>query len=324
MAVVVSKRIKGLYLGMVVAIIGFVLSSPWWVTVAENHSLTIFTQPLQTVHSGSTTSIQVVARRALNLDPANQVIAPIFRIEGSIADTSIFIWNIGLLGCIYLLLNKRLLLPIWFGVTVALMNQPRFQMLFLPLFATPLLIDVLGPALYERANAIPDVITSKHLFNIILICLILSSSVIGGILVVSSNSYSPDSIDDDIVEGMEWTNNNTPSDSTFVTIGGRGEWLPYFADRTIVFSPWGTEWTGQQAVYMQRLGALSRCPTARCVSTQLSQTNTTPDYIFITKDTYYVGLIPRQGQGPSRTAMDISGKYTLVYENRNVLIYRIN
>jgi hypothetical protein len=69
------------------------------------------------------------------------------------------------------------------------------------------------------------------------------------------------------IEAMEWIKNNTPSEAKFVALTRDQvlEWLPFVAQRTIMNTPFGSEWEpieGQRILQLN--GQLRSCRNTTC------------------------------------------------------------
>jgi hypothetical protein len=124
---------------------------------------------------------------------------------------------------------------------------------------------------------------------------------------------------------MNWVRTNVATNADFVVLGDRAEWFPYFADRTILVSWWGSEWTETSTFYEEvaLYRTVSRCPNAACVSESLGRAGHTPDYLYVNTDTYTVRGKEFRQVDRLHASLRASPRYVSVYENDGVVVYRV-
>jgi hypothetical protein len=113
--------------------------------------------------------------------------------------------------------------------------------------------------------------------------------VIGPISVVRNGPFSEDStLDEKIVEAMNWVKMNTDPDSQFIVISGWDvlDWFPHLTRRTVLNIPFGSEWQPDEDKSIKEFNKLvDSCKNTECILS-LSQTIKEQDHIilFINKE----------------------------------------
>ncbi len=85
---------------------------------------------------------------------------------------------------------------------------------------------------------------------------------------------------------MRWAREQTSAESMFLVAGDPAEWFPAFAERTVIASPWGSEWQPpdererQVELYRDSAG----CASAACIKQIPVRTNVSPEYVYLTRE----------------------------------------
>jgi hypothetical protein len=305
-----QRSLEGLGRGLVVAGGGLLIASPWIVRVTSTHGIDVFTSAAGT-HGGLGAGVTVFLDRVG--DPF-------------VSFPAIFVWYVLLLLGIYSLVRRRqYFLPLWFGVSVFLMDEIRFAFIPGVMILTIGVSDVL-PAIRARLFGTERTPTSQIAVTAVVLCLLVS---LGGLFVAGQSFTSHDSmpafIDREDTTAMSWVRAETPSDAEFVVIGDAAEWFPYFTDRTILVGPWGVEWKTPTA-YQRQMDAykgLSDCDTAGCLTHTLRSNGRHPEYLYVPKGQYTVRGFSSVQSNRMRRSLERSDRYEIAYENAGVLVVRV-
>ncbi|WP_224334458.1 hypothetical protein [Haloprofundus halobius] len=329
-----DRSLTGLLEGAAVAVGGIALASPWWLTIISYHGVGIFAGAAGT-HGGIGKQLFqliptfVPGSASFNPPAVLFSIRPgLFNLQSSgMMITSAF-FALYILSGIYLAWRREFFLPGWFAVCIVLVSKPRFVFTLGPLMAAVVIFDVLRLT-YRRLSISPQRRRRAELATIFLVAILgMSVSVFyaGGHLNSHAGSTSqPAFINGSDVETMEWVDENTEPDATFVVVGDAAEWFPLYTDRTILVGPWGVEWRGQ-AQYEQQLGLfnrLSTCRTEACITKYLTESGTAPEYLYVPKGEYSVRGMESFQSSQMRQELVDSGRYDLVYENRGAMVFEV-
>ncbi|WP_458210086.1 ArnT family glycosyltransferase [Haladaptatus sp. NG-SE-30] len=305
-----DRSLTGLRNGVIVVGSGLLIASPWLVQVATNHGLDILTAAAGT-HGG------LGAGLSLFFDRLNDPFA---------TSPFIVVWYLLLvLGISYFVVKRRFFLPLWFGISVFLIDEIRFAFIPGVMLLTVGLTDVV-PAIRSRLSDSSEQSISLTTIQVLVLGLFV---LLGTIYVTgvpfAGQSTMPAFIDREDRTAMAWVQSETPSDADFVVLGDAAEWFPYLTERTILVGPWGVEWKTPTAYYQQMdaYTDISECTTARCLTTNLQNHKQQPSYIYIPKETYTVRGTAIDQSGAMRRSIERSDRYQIAYENKGVLIVRI-
>ncbi|WP_227377391.1 ArnT family glycosyltransferase [Haladaptatus halobius] len=305
-----SRSLVGLRDGATVAGVGLAIAVPWVALVASNHGIGVLTSAAGT-HGGLGAGATLFVRRL-----------------GDPLSTSVFIvvWYLLLtLGVYYFVSKRRPFIPVWFVVSVFLMDEIRFAFVPGVLLVTMGLTDVV-PAIRSRLpGSDGKTITPTAVQAFVLGLLVVSGTLFVVGIPIAGQTPMPAFIDQEDTEAMEWAKTETPNDAEFVVLGDAAEWFPYFTERTILVGPWGVEWT-TPAKYRQQMDVytdLSTCHTARCLTNELRVQQSQPTYLYVPKGTYTVRGTTIDQPKRMRRSLERSERYRIAYENEGVLVVRV-
>ncbi|MFC6825096.1 glycosyltransferase family 39 protein [Halopelagius fulvigenes] len=298
---VFDRSLAGLVRGAIVGLGGTVVASPWLAWMASVHGVETFAA------AGST--------------------------HGGIGGGMSFLYGaisvytaIPLVAAAYLLVVRReRFLPLWFVAAEVLFKQPRFSYTVGSFALVAVGLDVAGRIrALDRAG--PRNVDWRAAGTA---ALILAATVGGGAylayeMTLVTDPTTPEFLDDEAVEAMEWAATETPEDATFVVLGDAAEWFPVQAERTILVGPWGVEWEGADK-YEPQLGAyknVSACQTASCVERTAATVGANPDYVYVPKGRYTVRGAGMVQFGSLERSFERSPRWELAFENEGVAIYR--
>lgn len=208
------------------------------------------------------------------------------------SEPKITLWSVtGLLGCLWLIWNKKYFLPVWLlSILIFLKRGPETTAsVIIALFSAEFLALGFRTTLAKRKNSVMVILII--IWVIIYILSVLTPPYLRVNTWMESVSL-PDR------EAMAWVKQNTEPGKKFVVLsglvegmwGGDGvaEWFPVLADRESILTIQGTEWKKDEPIRRFLLGAgISRCLTKDIVCVDLINTKAFPepfDYIYLTNN----------------------------------------
>jgi hypothetical protein len=309
-----DRSLAGLIRGATVAVGGLLLAVPWWAHVITTYSITTLTGAAAT-HRGLISS---------PMDIAMELITVIF------SGTALSLWwGLMIIGAAVLLWRRRFFLPVWLFVSLMVMNEKRF-----PLVPGVLIIAVLLSLLLDSQSVesvdgsrweTTDHGSVKYIFIVIICFMVIAGGVSASGTLLGSGPSMVSFVDTDDRTAMQWVQTHTSSNATFVVLGDTGEWFPYLTHRTSLVGRWGVEWVSADRYRTQltMFWNLSTCHTAQCLTENLHRYDVHPDYVYVPTERYTViTTIHKQPASMRRTLTD-SNAYKLVYENDEVMIFRV-
>lgn len=313
-----DRSLRGLIKGASVAVSGLLLATPWLLHVHSNYGIETLTGAAAT-HKGLIHGPMLIISRLID---------PLF------AGTATSLWYLLILiGVAVSLWRRRFVLPAWFILAMAVMNELRFPFVPGVMLVAVALHSLPHHWLEHRISANAD----KQRWRTIVRGGIKGTIILViGIMIIAGGAYAAGTllgsgpsmvsfIDDDDRAAMQWAQTETPSDAEFVVLGDAGEWFPYFTNRTILVGRWGVEWISAAEYQSQlaQLWELSTCHTEQCLTTTLDRHGVQPEYVYIPKGEYTV-LTEGVNQPPSmRQTLVDSDKYQMKYENDGVMVFRL-
>jgi len=308
-----DRTLWGLLRGAVVGFGGLLLAAPWWTQVMAYHGVDVFTAAAGT-HGGIGGGIPSVAS-LVNVHPDSAFIGTVWSI-------------IPVLGVAYLLKERRYFLPVWFVAVAFALGKSRFTLTVGSLIIAVFLLEVVGGWLKQESS----IAVGRRGVVTFTLALIATVGLAGGAMYTTSdvNAHAgspslPQFIDQRDVEAMNWVEENTGSDATFVVQGDAAEWFPQQTKRTMLVGPWGVEWQGHEP-YNRQLDlyrGVSSCNSATCMTQTLSEENVRPDYIYLPKGKFTVRGMQYQRTSQLAMSMHLSPRYQTVFENDGVIIFEM-
>jgi len=289
-----DRSVTGLLRGAVVGFGALVLATPWLLTVVNVHGAAVFSGAAGT-HGG--------------------IGGGIYRVRNWGTTWALFPMLVG----VGLLATKRRVLGVWTGVVWILFAQPRFAYVVGSITVVAAVAELADRDLLSVPTAAS---------RTILITLVLVSAVgvagIGYEFAGPTDGTTPEFVDDDDIEAMEWATEETRPSATFVVFGDAAEWFPVVAERTILVSPWGAEWRGP-GTYEPHLDAFvtgSHCDSVDCAETEMATVDAQPDYVYVPKGSYTVRGGSRWTNGTLIDSFADSPRYRHAFENDGVVVYQ--
>ena len=302
---------RGLVHGAAVALGGFALASPWWLSVVATHGVDVFAGAAGT-HDGLGGGLHRIGAAFLSpLVPD--------------AETPFFLAVYA--GMAYFLYRRAYLLPAWLVVAGYVVGKARF--LFVPgsMMVAVLVVDWLLP----RASAAAPGRLRDRAGPAVVALVVLLATGLGGLAAAGElaiwhgDPSQPAFVDDDDLAAMAWAAENTSPSARFVVLGDAAEWFPLVADRPILVGHWGAEWEGAGA-YQRQLSLyreVSACGTERCVTATLSAAGVEPEYVYVPKGHYTIRGEANRAPPSLVDSMAVADRYERVYENEGVAVFRV-
>ncbi|WP_458204588.1 ArnT family glycosyltransferase [Haladaptatus sp. NG-SE-30] len=304
---------RGFGYGAVVAIGGLVLAAPWWWQIVSMHGPTIFTAAAGT-HDGLGGGLSRLYE---------SFVSPFF------SQSQWPFYLLSLAGVLSLGVRRRFFLPVWLLSTGYFFVQDRLLYVAGAMAAAVFLLDVGLPPI--RARLEDD--TQQQIVSLFVVFLLVGSVVGLGVLtttdfesgVQTERMLPAPYMDNQDRHAMEWVKQQTAPSARFVVVGDAAELFPFVTDRTNLISPWGVEWKGNaQFEYHKELyDSTSACTTAECLTRSLGEARLHPEYVYVPKEHYTIRRDDHTQSPQMRRSLIASKQYTLVFENRGVMIFRV-
>jgi hypothetical protein len=283
----------GLFYGAAVAAGGLIITGPWWVTAISNHGIGIFLNVAGSIGNDSGWIADLLHLFAINIE--------------TYGTTILMAWSLPVLGFLYVLARGRLLLIGW-GSAVFFLAGTWFVYFFLALVAAVFVVEVIGPT-YVQSNTALDEEWQLRILGVVLVVLFVT----GAGLAVSASKDRSSSLDEKDIAALEWTNEHTASNATFVVRNPSvTEWFPYYTERTVLTTRYGVEWFGPERAeqYRKEADAITSCLDVPCIDKRLTEYNLDPDY-----------LVVRQYLADS---VRDHPHYTIVFENGGMVVATVD
>jgi len=326
--IMLSRKRTGFINSILVGLIVFLVSAPWWATVIHYHGL----EPLL---KGAATGQKTLA--------VFHLLFFVFTEEPYATVIAI----LGLIGIARQLLRRDYLLPLWMAIPFFVEGRSAAGPAAIPLamLAAIGLVDVLfaGLGVLGAKNASTQTPTSvgnemqwsdqilpseRNIFLYVLLYLIFSTYQFGWGL-SNATLYSPDQ------EAMAWVRTHTSDQSRFLVLTGTSsvscdsvlEWFPALTGRQSIFTVQGTEWTQGKnfSQYVTSTYPAQKCLSsgeASCLDTAVSRA--AYDFIYVSKILRVDNCLPLS---PQRTFpaflehMRADPGFQTVYETEGVIIF---
>lgn len=311
---VTDRSLLGLVRGATVAIGGLALAAPWWLLVGARHGMDIFL-----LASNSRSSLGGGMARIMSL------------FVWPVTDVDIFtlFYVLAFAGTIYALYRRRIFLSLWLITASYLIGTPRFTFVAGSMVASLFVFEVLVPAARRAAPSVSR--RRKLVAGGIALLVALSSTGVGMAFAGSqlntahqTSTTLPETVDQTDIEAANWAQANTDPSASFMVLGDSAEWFPYYADRTIQVSPWGTEWTDRFHLEGHLMKEMSLCSGVACLEENLHSTKGTPKYLYVPTSEFTVRGKEYQPRDQLITDLRRSEDYHLRYSNGGVMIFEVD
>ena len=232
-----TKQLRPLLVGCVVALIGTVVSAPWWLVVARRH--------------GFRTLLNAAGSRGTFLGNLYGVV-----LFNPFQES--FWEQLVVLGAFYAIVRHSYgtFLTLWFVGLMAVGEVGYLRPISGAVLVAIGLIGVVVPCLYDAATqsvasfSTPTRAVIPPLFAFGFIVLVVMHSV--GTAGVAAYGEGFDGPQQDTLDALAWVEGQTPPDSQFVIVDPDpeagwwiGDWFPAMTDRTAIDVRYGQEWKGR-------------------------------------------------------------------------------
>ncbi|EFW91034.1 hypothetical protein ZOD2009_15631 [Haladaptatus paucihalophilus DX253] len=305
---------SGVGLGASVAIGGIILAAPWWWHVVSMHGISIFTAAAGT-HDGLGGGIARLF---------DSFVKPL------LSQSQWLFYALSVAGSLALVRQRKLFVPTWMLLTGYLLTQDRLLYVAGAMAAAVFICEVCLPIAKRQLGGE----LRERYISLLLLALISSSIVAGGVLMTTDSATEnrietllPASYMDRHDErAMGWVKRHTLPSSRFVVLGDAAELFPFLTHRTSLMSPWGVEWKGNPQFERQKrlYDSTSACKSAGCLTQSFQNADRQPEYVYVPKGEYTIRRDDHVQSIRMRRSLVRSPEYTLVFENRGVMIYRVS
>lgn len=305
-----SRSWQGFGSGFAVALIGLGIAMPWLLTVVSNHGL----GPI--LAASGTRGGLITPWRLFNL-------VQIGSLKG-LSGGAIALFILPVIGGSYLVLNNKFLLPVW-SVTATVFHGAEYVIAILIPMSVIAVFEVILPALQDTEY--PGVLSTWFVVALILILQFGPATLVaadlggGGPDTDSSPDFLERYLTEEDLDAASWLEENSGETETFVAIGDSAEWIGFLSNRTMVVSPWGSEWLGNEAYQRQQkiYNNLDSCRLPSCYSTTIERSQIDADYLYLQKSSL-AGTSADQERILELFAE--SEVFTHAYENERVIIFK--
>jgi len=323
-----DRSAGGLLRGAAVAVGGLAATAPWWLSVISIHGADVFLGV-----NGTRTTVGGGLGRL-----GRQFGAPLVAM-----DSITPFYFAAFAGGVYAATRRRYLLPAWMVLSSYGLAEDRFTFVAGSMLAATLVVEVLLPAVQGwiparrvpgggRRDAVPgpSIDYRRAATFLTLGVVVVGAGAVGAAYAGSGldtawdhSTTMPQTVDDDDRAAMAWVEANTAPSAEFAVVGDAAEWFPHYADRTILVSPWGTEWTSPATfrLHLERYEQLSACDSAICLEWSLRGVPGDAEYVYVPTDEY---TIRGQEHGPPDELVDSlerSPWFERRYENDGVVVF---
>lgn len=276
---VYDRSPTGLFWGAVVAIGGLLVTAPWWLLIISRHGPEVFIHAAGTHEGGG---------KARTL---RSVVAILVPIDGRFISLRMF--SLAFIGGLYCLVRRRFLLPVWILTISFVLPKARFVAFIEALLVTVAICGIVLPAMRDHQlpidrllNAVPlsrkrlpnvEVVSRHAVVTSVVMVVLLGALASGGAYAYTHQRTGPSTA---FYDATDWLHEETPQDATIVAYTHTGR-VPFYAERTTLNVPWGTEWEGEGAFqrYKYRNAQIRQCSGPACLSNRLSEYGYHPNYI---------------------------------------------
>ncbi|MCX6054166.1 MAG: hypothetical protein NTZ74_04475 [Chloroflexi bacterium] len=223
-----------------IVFVGFLLSSPWWVTVWSRYGFETFKFAFNS--HGNSYFTQILA--------GTKPLIPWLSISFDAFNTNLFFGSIALVGLIYIIFKGDLFLPLLFSILMFSSSENGRYLILVGAMTIGVLISKISQSFNENQKTNQLSIQSAIFIGVCLFLICYSD-------VSKTLSYRPVVSDELISLSSAVKKNSKPTTNYFVVVENRtqdqeSEWMPYFFSMTPAVGFWGSEWikpTPNQVTY---------------------------------------------------------------------------
>lgn len=265
--IMVSRKRTAFIHSMIVGLIVFIVTMPWWLTVTRNHGIGVL------LNAASTGSKSSAVFNLIFFTFTDELYATVIAV-------------LGLLGLTHRLLRRDYLLSLWLALPFLVAGRGAANLAVIPLamLAAVGFVNVVLAAI-QISPADEAVVPSaeRGVFIGLLVYLVFSTTQFS-VQHSSATLYPLDQA------AMEWVNRETPFESRFLVLTGTTsvacdsvlEWFPALSGRKSVYTVQGTEWIkgGEFNTFVSSTYGVQECYSAgdmACLDAEIDR----GDYDFI-------------------------------------------
>lgn len=257
----VRKNIKNM---IIIYLIGFLIASPWLITISVRYGMTLFVNAFST-HGGQSilTSVFISPLRTFlsNLSPVWS--NPLFLV----------LVILGITG----LLAKRnyIFLSLYLLIVLAFPENIRFT------FLLSAIVGGIGFSFLQDLLTKHNKLFRRPYFTVLLLIFFMGYFQIKSFMDISSQTPL---FDGDTLELADSVQKTTSPDAVYLALfrQDEAEWLPFIFQREPLVAQWGSEWIGtynKQANLMSLFRTCQKDINWTCVQTQFDAMQRTPDLL---------------------------------------------
>lgn len=300
---------KSLIYVLITAVLTFLLTSPWWVTMLTRHGLEPYIAAANSPQNNQTDRVNLVIRLVL-----------LFRLEFADEAYLPMITILGMIGLFLALGRKDWFLPFWLTSTLLLepRSAPQYMVLPLSIMAAQTISVIILPALQSLG---------AKLINPIFLGMLLAYSLTSA-LAITDRVAAEITVLPPERKAMDWVKQNTPADSIFILITGKmplrdpiSEWFPVLAQRVSLATVFGREWIAEPpfSTRLVEYDELQACRSQNpdCLDAWSAKYGADYTHILLT------GSGSRNLQlTPLQVFLDENKNYIVVYRSPEISIYQ--
>lgn len=317
----IDRSAGGLARGAAVAAGGIAVAAPWWLTVIARHGTDVYagiTGTRSSLGGGAGRLTTQFVHPIAALDPITPFFAAAFA------------------GGVHAATRRRFLLPAWMVVSSYALGEDRFTFVAGSMLSAMLLFEVVLPwveARVERFETGGRLEYRRAAVVGVLALVVLGAGAVGAAYAGSQldtayehSTTMPQTVDEEDRAAMAWVANDTSEDAEFAVVGDAAEWFPRYTDRTILLSPWGTEWTSpaEFRLHVERYEELSSCESAICAEWALRGVPGQVEYVYVPKDDYTIRGKEHRPPDELIESLSDSDRFDRRYENEGVVIFEVD
>ncbi len=314
-----DRSVRGLLVGALIPLTALIGASPWLLQIAQTHGLEIFMTASGT-HTGLFGGFERLRSKLIYPLWGSTIIVPFFVTAFA--------------GGIYAIGKRRYFLPLWMVLSAYVIGKQRFTFVAGSMLAAIIIVEVIAPSIAEIDLELPiPVLTSpQRLFSAVFAFCVVAGAISTGVAFAGSelntnyhdSATQPQTVDEQDLVASKWIANNTERNETFVVMSDAAEWIPYYAERTVVLSPWGAEWTTTGGYYTEYelFRDLASCRDLDCVTVLLNTADRHPDYLYVSREAYTVHGNEHSGRTQLVGELRTADTYEQVYTNPGVAIFK--
>ena len=281
---------------------GLLLASPWLATIVNRHDWDVF------LFASNSHDSMTFLYRLTNLDALRTTFIDFFY---KLNKTPLMAGPT-VLGLIWLLVQKRFRLVLWFVSYIILFGGYDFLIIPIAAIISALLLLEIGNNISPIKEKHPEI--SAGVGSFLFVSIIIGLLWLAGYAQIGS--FNP-SISGETLKMAKWFQQNTEQDALFQHITGspeEAEWYPYILQRTPALSSWGAEWNGDYKGQYMAVNQLAGCAnegSLQCIQNIFQEMDVKPDY-----------LITNNGNTRLNSELENTSQWSLEYQNAAYAVWK--